>query len=146
MLQGLFLPMPSPQAWGPGVGLRTLTSVGESVCYSYPPVTALLMSCNRPSYHLYVASSLSSGAGYLFLTVCSLFGWRLYSSWLLFFCFYKRRWAQALLFCCLNPIFPFFLKSILSDVNIATPAFCHFYLHEISFSIASCSVFVYPLP
>ena len=30
MLWGLFLPVPDPQVWGPNVGLRTLTSVGES--------------------------------------------------------------------------------------------------------------------
>ena len=31
MLWGLFLPVPDPQAWGLDVGLRTLTSVGESL-------------------------------------------------------------------------------------------------------------------
>ena len=31
MLQGLFFPMPDPQTQGPNVGLRTLTSVGESL-------------------------------------------------------------------------------------------------------------------
>ena len=31
MLWGLFLPMPDPQAWGPDVGLGTLTPVGESL-------------------------------------------------------------------------------------------------------------------
>ena len=29
MLWGLFLPMLDPQAWGPDVGLRTLTPIGE---------------------------------------------------------------------------------------------------------------------
>ena len=38
MPQGLLLPMPDPQAWEPDVGLRTLTSVGEPLKYSYFPV------------------------------------------------------------------------------------------------------------
>ena len=31
MFWGLFLPIPDPQAWGPDVGLRTLSPVGESL-------------------------------------------------------------------------------------------------------------------
>ena len=31
ILQGLFLPMPDLQAWGPDMGLRTLTPVGKSL-------------------------------------------------------------------------------------------------------------------
>ena len=41
MLQGLFLPMPDWQVWGPDKGLRTLTPVGESLWYSYFSICGL---------------------------------------------------------------------------------------------------------
>ena len=70
---GLFLPVLDPQAWGFDVGLRTLTPVGESLEYSY------FLVCGLPTWQVWgclyhvitplpldVASSLSSGVGYLF--------------------------------------------------------------------------------
>ena len=52
MLWGLLLPMPDSQAWGPDVGLKTLTPVGESLYYSYFPVCGLpiqwVWSCLYP--------------------------------------------------------------------------------------------------
>ena len=62
--------MQDPQEWRPDVRLRTLTLVGESVIQlpsslwaSHPAGMGLLISYNRHSYHLDVASSLSSGVG-----------------------------------------------------------------------------------
>lgn len=49
MLQGLLLPMPDLQVWGPDMELRTLTPVGESLWYSYFPVYGL------PILHVWVA-------------------------------------------------------------------------------------------
>ena len=45
----LFLPVPDPQAWGPDVGLRTLTPIGESLWYSYFPV------CGFPTQWVWIA-------------------------------------------------------------------------------------------
>ena len=44
----------------------------SSLWVADPVSKGWLILCNCPSYHLDVASSLSSGAGYLFLIVCSL--------------------------------------------------------------------------
>ena len=72
LLQGLFLPVRDPQAWGFDMGPRTLTPVGESLWYSYFPVCGdfhlggmgLLISCNHPSYLLMWPLCLLEG--YLF--------------------------------------------------------------------------------
>ena len=89
MLWGLLLPIPDPQVWGPDLGLRTHSCRWVSVIQFLSSLWAahlagmgLLVLHNRPSYCLDVASSLSSGVGYLFfLMVCSLLGWRLFSRW-----------------------------------------------------------------
>ena len=72
MLWVLFLPIPDPQVCGTNVGLRTLTPIGECLWYSYflvcgafyPEVCGWLYHIIAP-LPLDVASSLSSGVGYL---------------------------------------------------------------------------------
>ena len=41
MLQGLLFPTPGSQVWGPDVGLRTLTSLGDPLRCSYFPARGL---------------------------------------------------------------------------------------------------------
>ena len=72
-LQGLLIPMPDPQAWEHDVGPRTLTPmVSFHNIFTFHFVDThllgmgLLVYHNRPSYHLDVASSFSSGVGFLF--------------------------------------------------------------------------------
>ena len=77
MLQVLFFPMPNPHAWGPKAqdshSCRWVSVIVNFQSAGCPPGrVGLLISCNHPSYYLDVASSLSSGVGYLFLIVCSL--------------------------------------------------------------------------
>ena len=70
MLQGWLLPIPDPQAWDPDVGLRTPTPMGEpsviqllSILWAaHMAGIGLIVLHNHLSYHLSVASSLSSGA------------------------------------------------------------------------------------
>ena len=69
---------PSPSARSRGVGTWhgaqnshscrwvSVIQLLSSLLAAYPVVMGLLISCNRPSYHLDVASSLSSGVAYLF--------------------------------------------------------------------------------
>ena len=90
-LWGLFLPIPDPQAWAPYVGLRTLTPVGESLIQLLSNLWAvqsvdmgLHISCNLPSYHLDVASFLTSGVGYNFESFQSM--------WLKFYDLIKMYW------------------------------------------------------
>ena len=75
MLQGLFLPVPDSHMWEFDVGLRTLTPVGESLSvnqlvfslWSFPPGRyGVVYITKSPLLPLDVASSLSSGVGYLF--------------------------------------------------------------------------------
>lgn len=71
---GLFLPVPDPQAWGPSMGLRTLTPVGESLWYSYFPV------CGMPTGQLwgglYKFFLLPSWCGLLFVFWSRISCWR----------------------------------------------------------------------
>ena len=60
ILQGLFLPVPDPQVWELDIRLRTLSTISESLWYSYFPVCGashpggmgLLIWCNHLSYLL----------------------------------------------------------------------------------------------
>ena len=79
VLQGLLLPMPDLQLWEPNVGLRThsyrwasVIQLLSSLWAAHPVGIGLLISCNHPSYHLDVASPLSSGVGYLFYSLQSI--------------------------------------------------------------------------
>ena len=86
---GLFLLVPVPQGCRPLVGLRTLTPIGESLWHSYFPV------CRPPTWQVWgclycIIAPPISWRGLLFvfwsrisfLIVYSLFGQRLFSSWL----------------------------------------------------------------
>ena len=69
-----------PRCWGPDVGLRTLTLVGESLWYCYflvcgashPEGVGLLILHNHTFYLLLWPPSLSSGVGYLFESLLSI--------------------------------------------------------------------------
>ena len=81
MPRGLFLPVPDPHTWEFDVGLRTLTPVGMSLSvnqlvfslWSFPPWRyGVVYIAESPLLPLDVASSLSSGVGYLFRSFQSI--------------------------------------------------------------------------
>ena len=62
-----------------------------------------------PSYHFVVVSTLSLDVKYLFLIGSSLFSWWLFNSYLWFWHFCERNWAQVLLFCLILVLWPFLI-------------------------------------